>query len=197
MGERRRCRQRNLASMGFNARFLKNGVRDSERNRKRSRGSGVRGLECDRSLNGDRGDEAISSFCESLDVPGIFRGVAKRLAQLVDCARQPTLKINACVGTPNFVLQLFPGDDLSWLGEQGHESTKRLALEFYSHPKFAEISGIDIDLKGSEGNQRMALKSGHNLVSLFALWYARIWRAVKHSGNHFIIRNLADDMQER
>src|SRR5262249_33100094 len=60
-----------------------------------------------------RKQQSIAAFGNRLNVFGVFRVVAKGLAQFADCNPQPTVEINKSVIRPDVPLNLIPRNHLS------------------------------------------------------------------------------------
>jgi len=63
-------------------------------------------------------DESVSAAGEGFDVAGSGGGISQGFADLVDGGVETVVEVDEGVGGPEFLLQLFAGDDLAGMVQQ-------------------------------------------------------------------------------
>ena len=93
------------------------------------------------------GYETIASPWDGLHKPWILRGIAENLAQTHYRVIKPVVKVDKCMGLPETVAKLIPGDDLARLLQKHGQDLERLFRELKAKPLFAKLGGLQIELE--------------------------------------------------
>ena len=91
-----------------------------------------------------RRDEPVSAFRQGLDILRILRGVAERLADLINRRAQAVVEVDDRFRAPDLLLQFLPGDDFSGVAEQDGEQLERLALQLDADAALPQFTGPQV-----------------------------------------------------
>jgi hypothetical protein len=98
----------------------------------------------------DRSDEAVSTAGKGFDEAGVVGGVSERLSDAVYGGVEAVLEVSEGVGGPEFLLQLFAGDQFSAAEEQGFEHLEGLAGQADADALLAQFGGLEIRLEDTK-----------------------------------------------
>src|SRR5262249_1596641 len=112
------------------------------------------------SFNGST--KTIAAARYGLDEFRFIGGIAQRVAQSVDCAVEAVFKIYERARRPQFLLNLFSGDQLAGTSNQHGENFKGLIVQFQPNTMLAQFSGGHIRYEGPEAQASRRLGGGSN-----------------------------------
>lgn len=105
---------------------------------------------------GDRGnplyrhDQTIAAARYGFNILGLASGVTERLAQLADGSIDGLVELHGCVVGPESFADLLAGGHLAAKFHQHPQNPERLLLEHDPAPALVQLSGFEVEVKGSE-----------------------------------------------
>ena len=99
-------------------------------------------------------DKPVTASRQRLNEPRRIGRVTQGIAESQDCVVEAHVKVHKSIRRPKLVAKLIPGNDFAGVLQQHGENLKGLLLQPESDPVFMQLAGCEVDLEGSEVENR-------------------------------------------